>query len=130
MGFKDNARTITQLGVLDQLELVGKYFEETGLRAFGRSRPASLDDLYLTVLTPAARRERSADRDLEIVGPQAASLHQDNDVNAPITRSSLLKGLRKTAMEKLAAFRRLYESPADRPMQLTEADFPGRTKIR
>lgn len=130
VGFKDNARTITQLGVLDQLDLVGKYFEETGLRAFGRSRPASLDDLYLTVLTPAARRERSADRDLEIAGPQAASLHQDNDVNAPITRSSLLKGLRKTAVEKLAAFRRLYDSPQDRPMQLSEADIPGRTKIR
>lgn len=130
VGFKDNARTITQLGVLDQLDLVGKYFEETGLRAFGRSRPASLDDLYLTVLTPAARRERSTDRDLEIAGPQAASLHQDNDVNAPITRSSLLKGLRKTAVEKLAAFRRLYDSAQDRPMQLSEADIPGRTKVR
>lgn len=130
VGFKDNARTITQLGVLDQLELVGKYFEETGLRAFGRSRPVSLDDLYLTVLTPAARRERSEYRDLEIAGPQAASLHQDNDVNAPITRSSLLKGLRKTALDKLATFGRLYESPQYRPMQLSEADIPGRTKAR
>lgn len=130
VGFRDNARTITQLGVLDQLDLVGKYFEETGLRAFGRSRPASLDDLYLTVLTPAARRERSADRDLEIAGPQAASLHRDNDVNAPITRNSLLKGLRKTAVDKLAAFRRLYEAQQDRPMQLSEADIAGRTKTR
>jgi hypothetical protein len=130
VGFKDNARNITQLSVLDQLDLVGKYFEETGLRAFGRSRPASLDDLYLTVLTPAARKERGTDRDLKIGGPQAASLHIDNDVNAPITRASLLKGLRRVAVEKLASFKRLVEAPQEKPLQLSEAKLPGRTKVQ
>lgn len=103
VGFKHNAKAITELGVLDQLDLVGKYFEETGLRQFGKSKPASLDDLYLTVLTPAARRERGSDVELDIAGQQAASLYPGNDTSSTITRTSLLEGLRQNARGKLAA---------------------------
>lgn len=104
VGYREDPRSITQLGVLDQLELVGRYFEETGLKTFGRTQQASLDDLYLTVLTPAARRERASERELDIPGPQAAPLHVGNDPAAPITRKSLLQGLRQVARDKLALF--------------------------
>ena len=103
VGYKDNPKAILNLSVLDQLDLVGKYFEETGLKNFGKTRPASLDDLYLTVLTPAARRERNLNADLEIAGQQAASLRSGGDPGAPITRASLLQGLRQNARDKLAA---------------------------
>ena len=103
VGYKDNPKAILDLSVLDQLDLVGKYFEETGLKNFGKNRPASLDDLYLTVLTPAARRERGLNTDLEIAGQQAASLRSGSDPTAPITRASLLQGLRQNARGKLAA---------------------------
>ena len=103
VGYKDNPKAILDLSVLDQLDLVGKYFEETGLKNFGKTRPASLDDLYLTVLTPAARRERGLNTDLDIAGQQAASLREGGDPAAPITRASLLQGLRQNARSKLSA---------------------------
>jgi len=103
VGYKDNPKAILDLSVLDQLDLVGKYFEETGLKNFGKTRPASLDDLYLTVLTPAARRERGLNTDLEIAGQQATSLREGGDPTAPITRASLLQGLRQNARSKLSA---------------------------
>ena len=103
VGYKDNPKAILDLSVLDQLDLVGKYFEETGLKNFGKTRPASLDDLYLTVLTPAARRERGLNTDLDIAGQQATSLREGGDPTAPITRASLLQGLRQNARSKLSA---------------------------
>ncbi len=99
VGFADNPKGILDLSVLDQLDLMGKYFEETGLRQFG---PATLDNLYLTVLTPAARRERSANATLDIAGQQATALYEGNDRNGGITRNSLLNGLYQNARDKLA----------------------------
>ncbi len=99
VGFADNPKGILDLSVLDQLDLMGKYFEETGLRQFG---PATLDNLYLTVLTPAARRERSANTSLDIAGQQATALYEGNDRNGGITRNSLLNGLYQNARDKLA----------------------------
>ena len=99
VGFADNPKGILDLSVLDQLDLMGKYFEETGLRQFG---PATLDNLYLTVLTPAARRERSANASLDIAGQQATALYEGNDRNGGITRNSLLNGLYQNARDKLA----------------------------
>ena len=99
VGFADNPKGILNLSVLDQLDLMGKYFEETGLRQFG---PATLDNLYLTVLTPAARRERSANTSLDIAGQQATALYEGNDRNGGITRNSLLNGLYQNARDKLA----------------------------
>ena len=102
VGFKNNPRAILDLSVLDQLDLVGKYFDETGLKNFGKNKPASLDDLYLTVLTPAARRERNINAYLDIAGQQANVLKTDSEPNAPITRKTLLQGLRQNARDKLS----------------------------
>ncbi len=102
VGFKNNPKAILDLSVLDQLDLVGKYFDETGLKNFGKIKPGSLDDLYLTVLTPAARRERNINAYLDIAGQQANVLKTDSEPNAPITRKTLLQGLRQNARDKLS----------------------------
>ena len=102
VGFKNNPKAILDLSVLDQLDLVGKYFNETGLKNFGKNKPASLDDLYLTVLTPAARRERNINAYLDIAGQQANVLKVDSEPGAPITRNTLLQGLRQNARIKLS----------------------------
>lgn len=102
VGFKNNPKAILDLPVLEQLDLVGKYFDETGLKNFGKNKPASLDDLYLTVLTPAARRERNINAYLDIAGQQANILTSHGETAAGITRKSLLQGLRQNAKDKLS----------------------------
>jgi hypothetical protein len=79
------------MGLLQQLDLVDRYFSQAGLRVKGP--PVGLDDLYLTVLTPAARQETRPDAPLSIAGPQARYLHVGQDTRAPITRNSILAGL-------------------------------------
>lgn len=97
-GFGSNPKAILGHSVLQQLDMVGKYFEDTGLKNYG---PVSLDDLYLTVLTPAARNETRPNVALNIPGQQAAYLHVNRDVRAPITRNSILAGLHQNANERL-----------------------------
>ena len=97
-GFGANPKAILGHSVLQQLDMVGKYFEDTGLKNFG---PVGLDDLYLTVLTPAARNETRPNAALNIPGQQAAYLHVNRDVRAPITRNSILAGLHQNANERL-----------------------------
>jgi hypothetical protein len=97
-GFGSNPKAILSHSVLQQLDMVGKYFEDTGLKNFG---PVGLDDLYLTVLTPAARNETRPNVALNIPGQQAAYLHVNRDVRAPITRNSILAGLHQNANERL-----------------------------
>ena len=99
-GFGSNPKAILGHSVLQQLDLVDKYFDDTGLKNFG---PAGLDDLYLTVLTPAARNETRPNVALNIPGPQAAYLHVNRDTRAPITRNSILAGLYQNASDRLAA---------------------------
>jgi len=97
-GFAVNAKDITNRSVLQQLDMVTKYFDETGLKNFG---PANLDDLYLTVLTPAARSETRAHANLNIAGSQASMLHVNRDTSAPITRHSIIEGLHQNAINRL-----------------------------
>jgi len=97
-GFAANPKAIMGHSVLQQLDMVGKYFDDTGLKNFG---PVGLDDLYLTVLTPAARNETRPNAALNIPGQQAAYLHVNRDMRAPITRNSILAGLHKNANERL-----------------------------
>jgi hypothetical protein len=99
VGFKDNPRAILGMGLLQQLDLVDKYFAQAGLRVKGP--PIGLDDLYLTVLTPAARQETRPDAPLPIAGPQARYLHVDQDTRAPITRNSILAGLHQLTQAML-----------------------------
>jgi len=98
VGYAANPKAITGRSVLDQLDMVGKYFEDTGLKSYG---PVGLDDLYLTVLTPEARNETRPNAALNIPGPQAAFLHVNRDTRAPITRNSILAGLHQNANERL-----------------------------
>jgi hypothetical protein len=97
-GFATNPKAILGQSVLKQLDMVGKYFDQTGLKNAG---PTHLDDLYLTVLTPSAKSETRADAALNIAGPQAAHLHVNKDNRAPITRDSIIKGLHQNALDKL-----------------------------
>jgi LysM domain len=97
-GHAANPKAILGYSVLQQLDLVDKYFDETGLKNYG---PVGLDDLYLTVLTPAARNETRPNAALSIPGPQAAYLHVNKDTRAPITRNSILAGLHQNANERL-----------------------------
>ncbi len=97
-GFANNPKAILGQSVLQQLDMVGKYFDQTGLKNAG---PTHLDDLYLTVLTPSAKSETRTDVGLNIAGPQAAHLHVNKDNRAPITRDSIIKGLHQNALDKL-----------------------------
>ncbi len=100
-GFGQNPKAILGHSVLQQLDLVVKYFDETGLK---RQGPTSLDDLYLTVLTPAARSIKGPDAHLNIAGTQANHLYVNKDKRAPITRNSILQGLYQNAIERLSKF--------------------------
>ena len=98
-GFGSNAKAILGHSVLQQLDMVSKYFDETGLKGMG---PTSLDDLYLTVLTPSARSVKAPDAHLNIAGTQAKQLYVNNDKSAPITRNSIMQGLYQNAIERLS----------------------------
>ncbi len=94
------AASIRNMGVLDQLELVEKYFKDVGL-VTGGQRKVQLDDLYLSVLTPAARAYREPNQSLPIPGVQAAALHIDGQRHRPITRTSIVSGLIQNSQNRL-----------------------------
>lgn len=100
-GYGQNPKEIMNLSVLQQLDLVDKYFSDTRLKDFG---PASLDDLYLTVLTPAARSETRVDAPLNINGKQASYLYEGRDTSGVITRNSIVEGLKSNARDRLGNF--------------------------
>ena len=93
VGYKNNPRDILGLGLLKQLDLVDRYFSQAGLGQNNEAAKISLDELYLTVLTPAARSEKRRNVALDIAGPQASYLHVDRDRQKPITRESITQGL-------------------------------------
>ena len=109
VGFKDNPRAILGMGLLQQLDLVDRYFGQAGLRVKGP--PIGLDDLYLTVLTPAARQETRPDAPLAIAGPQARYLHTGQDTRNPITRNSILSGLHQLTQNLLGPMPQLAQGP-------------------
>jgi len=124
VGFASNPKGILELGVLDQLDLVGKYLDETGLRKIG---PATLDNLYLTVLTPAARAERDPNAKLDIQGPQATLLHEGGNREGPITRMSILTGLWRNAQQKLAM---ALPHPTRDAVRVSALDTNATTRLR
>lgn len=104
-GYGQRPEAILQLGVLQQLDLVDRYFDDTRLRDFrGADGSVRLDDLYLTILTPAARQERRMAAPLPIAGPQALDLHVGRDRQNPITRTSILGGLHAHARDRLGSW--------------------------
>lgn len=111
-GYGQNPKEILNLSVLQQLDLVDKYFGDTRLKDYG---PAALDDLYLTVLTPAARSETRANAPLHIAGRQAAALYEGKNPNGVMTRNSIIAGLMNHAHDRLS----------DASNKLAIADVPG-----
>ena len=101
IGLSHQPEKILELGVVDQLDLVAQYFEDTELKSYG---PASIDDLYLTILSPAARNVTNINDPLPIAGRQARVLHVGGIAEAPITRASIKNGLIQHASEKLKSF--------------------------
>ena len=101
IGLSHQPEKILELGVFDQLDLVAQYFEDTELKSFG---PASIDDLYLTILSPAARLVTNINDPLPIAGRQARVLHVGGIAEGPITRASIKSGLVQHASEKLKSF--------------------------
>ncbi len=102
VGYGNDAQGITQLSALQQLDLVGRYFSQLNQQQGPGARPVSLDQLYLSILYPAARNEPDADVPLGIPGRQALTLYADGDPANSITRRSLLNGLVEHARAKLA----------------------------
>ena len=104
-GYAHQPQAILRLSVLEQLDLVDRYFDDTRLRDFrGGDGAVRLDDLYLTILTPAARQERRLTAPLSIAGTQALDLHTGRNRAQPITRASILSGLHAVARERLGQF--------------------------
>lgn len=109
-GFGKNPKAILGLSVFQQLDLVDSYFDQTRLKDRG---PASLDDLYLTVLTPAARSQTRPDAPLNISGKQAAHLYKGGEQGGAITRNSILAGLKQNARERLGELSTSLANAAD-----------------
>lgn len=119
VGFGKNPQKILSMSVLEQLDLVDKYFNDTQLKSY---MPASLDALYLTVLYPAARDERQMHRALPIPGPQASVLHVGGLNTNPITRASIRKGLVENASLRLNQFA-LEKARADMARAKQQEEF-------
>ena len=115
VGMEGRAAEIQRQPVLAQLDLVERYFDDNRL---GEKGPVSLVDLYLTVLTPAARAEQRPHAALEIAGRQAKALYVSGDRSQPITRQSILSGLISHAQQRLEA---LIHSRRDSDQQAPKA---------
>lgn len=120
-GFAANPRAILGFSVYQQLHLVDRYFAEVGIKPGGTGQ-ASLDELYLAVLMPAARNTTDPQAPLGIPGTQASVLHPGRDRSAPITRQSILDGLQQHASERLSGY-----GPRARP-QVVSNELAGRLR--
>lgn len=96
VGMARQPKAILGMGVLQQLDLVDRYLADAGVRP-----GAGLDDLYLAVLTPAARAEGRLHAPLPIAGRQASALYVNGDARGTITRHSLQQGLLAHAAARL-----------------------------
>ena len=99
VGMAERPKDILRMSVLQQLDLVETYFKDTGLNRMGPR--VGLADLYLTVLTPAAREERGLHTPLNIAGEQANMLYVGGRRGNAITRSSILQGLHTLTNQRL-----------------------------
>ena len=122
VGMKSNPRAILGMGLLQQLDLVDRYFAQSGLPAAAQGAPKlGLDDLYLSILTPAARSEGRRDVPLPIPGVQSSWLHVGRNRQAPITRDSIVAGLQALTAAALSprsaqrAGARVYADAASTP---------------
>lgn len=110
VGMADRPREILGMSVLEQLDLVETYFKDTGLDRMGPR--VGLADLYLTVLTPAAREVRGLNTPLNIAGEQANMLYVGGRRGNAMTRNSILQGLHALTNQRLG----LTEQQAQRQL--------------
>jgi len=105
VGFPSNAKAILGMSLFKQLDLVDQYFSKVGMPTKAEKQGATqgLDDLYLSILSPAARSELRPDAPLPIAGPQASLLHVGRNQRNPITRTSLITGLHAMTETLLSA---------------------------
>lgn len=101
VGYQNKPKAILGLSLFKQLDLVDQYFSKVGMPP--KSEKQGLDDLYLSILSPAARSESRPDAPLPIGGPQASLLHVGNNQRNPITRNSLVQGLYQLSETLLSA---------------------------
>lgn len=133
VGFGTNAQDIGKLSVLQQLDLVDRYFQDVGMPRTGTRM--SLDDLYLSVLTPAARGMRASDAPLPIPGVQARVLYEGGQRDAPITRRSITQGLLRYAQERLSdvtsqlTTQITSQAPPAAPAATSGSNWPGQRQI-
>jgi hypothetical protein len=106
-------KSILGLSVYQQLHLADTYFQKAGLNKQQGAVP--LDDLYLSVLQPAARSETRADAPLGIMGKQANALYGDTSSTPTITRQSIVRGLMHNAQRLLGMDRAQTKQPDSRP---------------
>ena len=123
VGMANNPKSILNLSVYQQLHLADTYFQKAGLNKQQGNVP--LDDLYLSVLQPAARSETRADAPLGIPGNQAGALYNDKNTSPTITRQSLIRGLVQNAQRVLGLDRADVKRPDNRaqtpPTPLSQA---------
>jgi hypothetical protein len=112
VGMASNPKSILGLSVYQQLHLADTYFQKAGLNKQQGAVP--LDDLYLSVLQPAARSETRANAPLGIMGTQAGALYGDKDTNPTITRQSIVRGLMQNAQRVLGMDRAQAKQPDNR----------------
>ncbi len=118
VGYAANPQQIRKMSVLQQLDLVDRYFQDVGLPRGGR---ISLDELYLAVLTPAARAQRASDAPLPIAGTQARVLYEGGQREAGITRRSIAQGLQRHAQGLLSQ----APDPSAAPSAAGGANWPS-----
>jgi len=112
VGMASNPKSILGLSVYQQLHLADTYFQKAGLNKQQGAVP--LDDLYLSVLQPAARSETRADVPLGIMGTQAGALYGDKTSSPTITRQSIVRGLMQNAQRVLGLDRAQVKQPDNR----------------
>ena len=112
VGMASNPKSILGLSVYQQLHLTDTYFQKAGLNKQQGNVP--LDDLYLSVLQPAARSETRPDVPLGIPGTQAGALYTDKNSSNAITRQSLIRGLMQNAQRVLGLDRADVKRPDNR----------------
>jgi hypothetical protein len=125
VGMASNPKSILGLSVYQQLHLADTYFQKAGLNKQQGTVP--LDDLYLSVLQPAARSETRANAPLGIMGTQAGALYGDKDTNPTITRQSIVRGLMQNAQRVLGMDRAQAKQPDNRAQ--TPSSTPASTTL-
>ena len=120
VGMAVQPRAILGLSVLRQLDLVDRYLADAGVQP-----GAGLDDLYLSILTQAARSETRAHAPRPIAGRQASALYVNGNPAGVITRQSLTQGLLSNAAARLglpvAQLLAMREPPEPRELSASSA---------